>query len=371
MNETEKKSYLLEQGDLLFNRTNSKELVGKCNVFNLNGNYVFASYLIRVRLIQGKLLPDYVVAYLSSSIGRLQIDAVSRQIAGMTNINAEEIRDLLIPVPPMGVQWKVVEAWKGAIQKRDQTIAASRHLLLSIDGLLLAELGITPKPAPPNTIENRIFKRPLSEVTGGRLDPIANQPKRVILESTIISGKYPTKPLYALVSFRKDIVNDIVPGISYIGLENIDGLTGRYIETREKESISSALIFSPRQILFPKLRPYLNKTHLSEFSGLCSTEFHVLDAHAVKPEFLTEFLRSQATVALISLLMTGNTLPRLQLADIERLQVPVPPLKVQDELTARIAEIRRSSYDLFKDAQINLEEAKKGIEAIIMGEGGK
>jgi type I restriction enzyme S subunit len=83
-------------------------LVGKCNVFDLQGEYVFASYLMRVRMKHNSgLRPEYVVAYLGSSLGRLQIDAVSRQIAGMTNINAEEIRELLIPVPPRTVQDRI------------------------------------------------------------------------------------------------------------------------------------------------------------------------------------------------------------------------------------------------------------------------
>jgi len=110
MNERERRPYLLHHGDILFNRTNSKELVGKCSVFNLQGEYVFASYLIRVRLKHGGgLRPEYVVAYLSSPLGRIQIDAVSRQIAGMTNINAEEIRDFLVPIPPRAVQDSIIE----------------------------------------------------------------------------------------------------------------------------------------------------------------------------------------------------------------------------------------------------------------------
>src|SRR5665213_3495987 len=48
MTEKQMRPYLLQEGDILFNRTNSKELVGKCGVFNLPGEYVFASYLIRV-----------------------------------------------------------------------------------------------------------------------------------------------------------------------------------------------------------------------------------------------------------------------------------------------------------------------------------
>ena len=54
-----------------------------------------------------ELLPAFVVAYLTSSLGRLQIDAVSRQIAGMTNINAEEVRELLIPTPDRRTQEQI------------------------------------------------------------------------------------------------------------------------------------------------------------------------------------------------------------------------------------------------------------------------
>ena len=139
MTDEEKKPYLIKQGDILFNRTNSKELVGKANVFNLPGEYVFASYLIRVRLKKGTLLPDYVTAFLSSLPGRIQIDAISRQIAGMTNINAEEIRELLIPAPSEVVQKKVVQAWQAAIQNRDQTFDKARSILATIDDVPLSK----------------------------------------------------------------------------------------------------------------------------------------------------------------------------------------------------------------------------------------
>ena len=52
--------YRLEREDLLFNRTNSKELVGKCEVFEQDGDWVFASYLIRVRIDKQKALPVVV-----------------------------------------------------------------------------------------------------------------------------------------------------------------------------------------------------------------------------------------------------------------------------------------------------------------------
>lgn len=104
----ERASLLLEDGDILINRTNSKELVGKCAVFHESGEYVFASYLIRLRTDPAKADPDYVAWAVNSPIGRQQIDAMSRQIIGQANINTEEIRSLEIPLPPLETQQQIM-----------------------------------------------------------------------------------------------------------------------------------------------------------------------------------------------------------------------------------------------------------------------
>jgi type I restriction enzyme, S subunit len=104
----EREGLLLRAGDILINRTNSKELVGKCAVFHESWDYVFASYLIRMRVDASRADPDYVVWVLNSPICRQQIDSLSRQIIGQANINTEEIRGLEIPVPPLDMQHRVV-----------------------------------------------------------------------------------------------------------------------------------------------------------------------------------------------------------------------------------------------------------------------
>ena len=65
---------------------------------------MFASYLIRVRLDTQRAIPGFVSAFLNSPAGRIQIDQVSRQVAGMSNVNAEELRELLIPLPEIDEQ---------------------------------------------------------------------------------------------------------------------------------------------------------------------------------------------------------------------------------------------------------------------------
>lgn len=73
LSEEEAEPYLVNPGNILFNRTNSKELVGKCEVFREAGDWVFASYLIRVVLDQTKAIPEFVANFLNAKAGRIQI----------------------------------------------------------------------------------------------------------------------------------------------------------------------------------------------------------------------------------------------------------------------------------------------------------
>ena len=98
---------LLQDGDFLFNRTNSKELVGKAAVFDIEGDYVFASYLIRLRLNTKKVNVYFVNYLFDSPIIRQQIDMISRQITGLANVNLKELCGFLIPLPPLTVQEQV------------------------------------------------------------------------------------------------------------------------------------------------------------------------------------------------------------------------------------------------------------------------
>jgi type I restriction enzyme S subunit len=123
LSDKEKEKLLLKTGDILFNRTNSKELVGKCAVFQIEGEYIFASYLIRVRTNPDIALPEFVVFSLNSQIGRRQIDATSRQIIGQANINSQELRSLQIPLPPIEIQREIINR----VEKGRDEITAMRQ----------------------------------------------------------------------------------------------------------------------------------------------------------------------------------------------------------------------------------------------------
>ncbi len=100
---------LLNKGDLLFNRTNSRELVGKTAVYTGSPNQCsFASYLIRVRFNSG--IDSLIVAhYLNSMYGKNWILSVVSQQAGQANVNGTKLKLLSVPIPPEEEQQTLVE----------------------------------------------------------------------------------------------------------------------------------------------------------------------------------------------------------------------------------------------------------------------
>ncbi len=99
--------FKLEKGDILFNRTNSYELVGRTGLFLLNGDYTFASYLIRLRPKKEVINPQFLTLYLIFSNDRLR--QLATRAVHQANINATNLKNFAIPLPPLLEQEKIAE----------------------------------------------------------------------------------------------------------------------------------------------------------------------------------------------------------------------------------------------------------------------
>ncbi len=211
--------------------------------------------------------------------------------------------------------------------------------------------------------ENQIFLTYRGDILG-RFDPSAYRSLRTNSINAIKSSKYQSIDLKDVVEFRKEIVIDSSE-LPYVGLENIQSNTGFYVpSTGEKESFNSALKFEVGDILFPKLRPYLNKVHLAQFKGVCSTEFHVLKVKDLNNLYLSTFLSSELVVDQTTCLMTGNTLPRLQPKDVQRLPILVPPSNIQNH----IASFMRSAYAQKKQKEQQADALLDSIDDYVLTE---
>lgn len=115
--------YLVEKGDLLFNRTNSKELVGKTAVYDRDDVAAIAGYLIRVRMNE-KGNSYYVSGYLNSTHGKSTLQNMCKSIVGMANINAQEMQNIQILLTPIEIQNKyaaIFQATKQRLRSQSQS----------------------------------------------------------------------------------------------------------------------------------------------------------------------------------------------------------------------------------------------------------
>ncbi|MET8169997.1 restriction endonuclease subunit S [Streptomyces sp. NPDC005329] len=140
-------SMRLRDGDLLFNRTNSAELVGKSAVYRDGlGGATFASYLIRCRLANG-IDPDWVNAYVNSPDGRKYIRSVLSQQVGQANVNSAKLAMFPIPVPSVEEQGKIMEnlrEWSRLLEHSDEGRKAAEMRAARLrESLLRAAFGGT------------------------------------------------------------------------------------------------------------------------------------------------------------------------------------------------------------------------------------
>ena len=107
--DTNFKTFKVHKGDILFNRTNSADLVGKVGIYDLEGDYVFASYLIRLRVKENLILAAYLNYYLNSDLGQRRLLAYATPGVSQTNISAGNLKKVLVPLPPLAEQKKIIE----------------------------------------------------------------------------------------------------------------------------------------------------------------------------------------------------------------------------------------------------------------------
>lgn len=103
LDEKELEKYLVYTGELLFNRTNSKELVGKTAVYRKTKPMAYAGYLVKLKA-NSRGNTEYISAYLNSQHGKATLLNMAKSIVGMANINAEELKKIKINLPPVEIQ---------------------------------------------------------------------------------------------------------------------------------------------------------------------------------------------------------------------------------------------------------------------------
>ena len=105
----------VRRGDVLFNRTNSKELVGKTCVYNRDEMMVLAGFVIRVRVTK-RILPEFLSAFLNTDFSKQMLLGMCKAAIGQANINAQEMQNIGLYLPPVALQQQFIQ-FKSQVDK--------------------------------------------------------------------------------------------------------------------------------------------------------------------------------------------------------------------------------------------------------------
>lgn len=128
------------------------------------------------------------------------------------------------------------------------------------------------------------------------------------------------------------------PDAPYLSLEHIESRSGRVIGHGSARDVKSTkAVFRSGDVLYGKLRPYLNKVAIPDFDGVCSTDFLVFRRTAsLDNRFLMSFLLRQEVVDFANHHSTGVQLPRVNFGTLGELDFPLPPLAEQKRIVEKV-----------------------------------
>ena len=365
--------YFLYKNDLLFARSGAT--VGKTYLHkNLSYPAFFAGYMIRVRLDESTLLPDYLFAYTQTSFYKNWVDAIQR-VAAQPNINAEEYASLPIPLPPLSVQQTIVDLYTNAQSQRKRKLEEAQKLLVGLNDYLLSELGIK-LPKKDNSLSKRIFVTKFSELTSNRFDP-----KYILYLKDIHNFKYDIFPL------KRFLIEKPQYGTAEIGIPRIKEQQPRYIRITDindfgelddslgatAENCSDEYFLYENDLLFARSGATVGKTylhkHLSYPAFFAGYMIRVrLDESTLLPDYLFAYTQTSFYKNWVDAIQRVAAQPNINAEEYASLPIPLPPIEKQREIAKHIQEIRNHAKQLKNEADMILQEAKQKVERMILGE---
>ena len=136
--EKDLEKYVVRKGDVLFNRTNSIELVGKTCIYELNFDMVIAGYIIRIRTNNNILNSRYLSEFLNFPSTKKFLRNIAKGAVNQANINAKELQDISVPLPPLALQNEFAE-FVAQVDKSQLAIQKSLEELETLKKSLMQE----------------------------------------------------------------------------------------------------------------------------------------------------------------------------------------------------------------------------------------
>ena len=356
-------SYKLNDKDVLFNRTNSQIFVGRTGIFRKFSNefLVFASYLVRVVPNPEIVTPEYLTAFLNTKYGMLDVKRRARISINQSNVNAEELKQVEIPLLNRNLQLQITFAFDESfkfIQKSESTFEKAQTLLLS-------ELGLTHwQPKHQLTF----IKNYSDTKQAGRIDAEYFQPKYEDIINAIKNYSGGWDRLEGLATLKNiNFKPKNKKQYQYIELANIENNgeiadcmmeEGQCLPSRARREVETG------DVVVSSIEGSLSSIALIEAEYdhvLCSTGFHVINSAFINSETFLVLLKSIVGQLQLKKGCSGTILSAINKNEFSKIVLPKIAESKQIEIKQKITE----SFDLRKQSRHLLECAKRAVEIAI------
>lgn len=318
---SEQEKYRLDDGDILLNRTNSLDLVGKSGVYHQNTHAVFASYLIRLKPVRSLIDSDYLGYYLNSYPAYITLKKIATAAISQANINPTELKRLMvIPCPSLPEQRRIAEflgTWDEAIEKLEKLIAAKEK---RFHGLI--QMLISGKKGQWATIRL------------GNLFSERNE------------SNYPLGKLLAITGERGVVRRS--------ELDKVDS---------SSEDKSQYLRIYPGDIGYNTMRMWQGVCGVSRYDGIVSPAYTILvPAQNVNADFAVFYFKTPSVIHIFKRHSQGlvdDTL-NLKYHHFSQIRLPFPELSEQNRI-AGILTIAQNELNLLRKELAALQKQKRGL----------
>lgn len=334
--------------------------------------------LAALSLNSSDCLPKYIVTYINTNIGqRLFWRLDSGGTRGRVVIG--NLKKYPIVIPPIEIQEEIIARMDDAFVAKKHKEDEAQRSLDSIDDYLLSELGIALPEPEEDTIQNRIFYRKLSDVSGNRFDCNYNSKITLLLSQ---ESKYKISHLKnLLVKSPQYGANEIaihkksVMETTYIRITDIDDFG--YLkkdDLKTASTIEDQYILNKNDLLFARSgsvgRCYLHQddTNKSIFAGYLIR--FILNPEIVNHYYIFYYCHSKIYKMWVDAISRSAVQSNINSEEYKFLPIFLPPLEKQLEIVDRITAIRTQAKQLRQAAAAELEQAKQEVEAMILGEQG-
>ena len=308
----------------------------------------------------------YYIMYLYKASGRINGNGI-----GLQGLSSNALHNIIVPVPPVEEQKIIVDNIDSVLSLIEQTESHKQSLSSQIDNIKSKILDLAihgklvpqdPNDEPASVLLERIRAEKEELIKQGKI-------KRDKKESVIFKGDDNSYYIQtgSLIEELGDWSLNCLPdswGICCLGevcdygscvnvgtdciednawildLEDIEKDTGRVIKKvkkSERSAMSTKHSFKKGQVLYSKLRPYLNKVVLADEDGYCTSEILPLDFNSlVLPAYARYYLMTPAFLAYANRCSYGVKMPRLSTSDGKKAVMTIPPLAEQKRIVAAI-----------------------------------